>query len=78
MEITNSEDFNIFINELNEVLGLDDKHTVIAIFPDNVHYNILGWSVVEYGKQDNYPIYLTLKELFEAYGKNYDNYIIDF
>ena len=78
MEISNKEDFDIFISELNEVLELDDRHTVIAIFSDNVHYDVLGWSVVEYGVKDNYPVYLTLRELFEAYNKNIDNYKIDF
>lgn len=54
------------IKHLNNFLGLDESHTVIAVFENNDNPNIIGWSVIERGMEGDYPI-LTLEQLIEQY-----------
>lgn len=64
------ETFEGLIKWMNEQLGLDEKHTVVAIFEDNDHDEIIGWSVIEMGiEEGEYEVYEDVKELFAAYGK---------
>lgn len=63
------ETFEGLIKWMNEQLGLDEKHTVIAIFEDDDHDEIIGWVVAEVGVEADYPMYEDLRQLFEAYGK---------
>lgn len=61
--------FEGLLQWMNEQLGLDDNHNVIAVFEDNDHDEIIGWTVAENGVEGDYPVYEDIKELFEAYGK---------
>ena len=54
-------------NKLNCSFGLDENHTVIAVFEDNNSDTPIGWSVVEKGVEGDYPV-LTVDELLEKYG----------
>ncbi len=54
------------IQQLNAFLGLDESHTVIAIFESNDNPDIIGWSVIERGVENDYPV-LTLEQLIEQY-----------
>lgn len=59
-------DLEYIIRQLNSRLCLDENHTVVAIFQDNEHDEIIGWTVVEIGVEADYPIY-TIEQLFEKY-----------
>ena len=64
------EQLKEYIEFLNNFLELDENHTVIAIFEDNDHDEIIGWSVIESGiEEGEYEVYEDIKELFAAYGK---------
>lgn len=63
------ETFEGLIKWMNEQLGLDENHTVVAMFEDNEHDEIMGWVVVEKGVEGDYPMYEDIKDLFAAYGK---------
>ena len=65
----NKETFEGLIKWINEQLGLDENHSVVAIFEDDKHDEIIGWVVVEVGVEADYPMYDDLRKLFEAYGK---------
>lgn len=55
------------IKWINGQINLDEKHTVVALFEDNQHDEIIGWTVVEIGVEGDYPIYEDLRELFADY-----------
>lgn len=63
------EEFEGLIKWMNEHLCLDENHTVIAVFEDNDHDEIIGWIVAEVGVEADYPVYDDLRDLFAAYGK---------
>lgn len=68
MVTLNKEEFEQMIKNLNKRFQLDENHTVVAIFQDNNHDDIIGWTVVEKGVEADYPMYSTV-ELFEKYDK---------
>lgn len=72
MVTLNKEEFEQLIKNLNKRFQLDENHTVVAIFQDNDHDEIIGWCVVEKGVEADYPIYSTV-ELFEKYDKTINN-----
>ncbi len=39
--------FEDVCRRLNELLKLDDNHTVVGIFQDNDHDDLLGWAIIE-------------------------------
>lgn len=56
------------VENMNKRFGLDENHTVVAIFENNENEEIKGWCVVEKGVEADYPMYSTV-ELFEKYDK---------
>lgn len=64
-----SDQLKEYIKFLNKFLELDENHTVVAIFEDNDHDEIIGWSVIEKAVDGEYPIYEDLEKMFEVYGK---------
>ena len=63
------DEFEQMIKNLNKRFQLDENHTVVAIFQDDDHDEIIGWSVVEKGvAEGEYEVYSTV-ELFEKYDK---------
>ena len=57
------------INIFNKRFQLDENHTVVAVFENNDNDRVIGWSVIEIGVQDDYPVYST-SELFRLYDNN--------
>ena len=58
------------IERLNAYIGLDDRHTVVAVFKNNESDDIIGWTVVEKGVEGDYPV-MQLDELIDKYKKIY-------
>lgn len=54
------------IERLNAYIGLDNRHTVVAVFKNNESDNIIGWTVVEKGVDGDYPV-MQLDELIDKY-----------
>ena len=55
------------VNTLERHLNIPDRHHIVAVFENDNSEDVIGYVVVENGKEGNYPI-LTEKELIDTYG----------
>lgn len=54
------------VRALEFSLDIPENHHIVAVFENDNSEKIVGWSVVEFGVEGDYPIY-SLEELFTKF-----------